>query len=97
MHSENGYPHPKSFKEKHLKALAAVLHLKAKDIQDAIDVSRHVYSPSEIPMPQENKDAFAALIAILSHERRGTLKTSYVLNLARTLYNGATKPAAWSK
>jgi transcriptional regulator with XRE-family HTH domain len=90
LHSENGFPHPKSFKPEHLAALARELKVPKHEIQTAIDASRHFYTPTETPMPTENKDAFRAFIDILDNDRRQTVKVSYVLNLARSLYNGAT-------
>lgn len=90
LHNENGFPHPKAFKPTHLAKLAKALGLPASEIQKAIDASRMIYSPQEIPMPLNTKDAFRRFIEVLSNDRRQTVKLSYVLNLARTMYNGAT-------
>ena len=90
LHNENGFPHPKAFKPDHLAKLAKVLQLPASDIQQAIDASRMVYSPQEVQMPLETKDAFRRYIEVLQNDRRQVVALSYVINLARTMYNGAT-------
>jgi len=90
LHNENGYPHPKSFKDEHLQALSRVLKLPAEDIRKAIDASRVMYQPKRAVMPVATRDAFKAFIDILSNDRREVLARTFVLNLAKSLYNGAT-------
>ena len=90
MHSENGFPHPKAFKPQHLAALSARLKIPSTDLQTAIDASRHLYTPRETPVPHEAMDAFRSFIEILDRDPRERVTLSYVRNLARNLYNGAT-------
>jgi hypothetical protein len=94
LHSENGFPHPKAFKTAHLKALVRVLNIPEKDLLAALDASRRLYTAQEDPMPLKSKDAMRTLIDILSNEKRTTFTVSYVLNLARNLYRGATGESA---
>jgi len=90
LHNENGYPHPKSFKDEHLQALSRVLKLPEEDIRKAIDASRVMYQPKRAMMPVATRDAFKAFIDIMSNDRREVLARTFVLNLAKSLYNGAT-------
>jgi len=90
MHNENGYPHPKAFKEQHLAALSSTLGLSLADLQVALDASRHRYTAKENPMPHATSDAFRTFIEILDRDPRRLLPTSYVRNLAANLYNGST-------
>ena len=90
LHSENGYPAPKSFKDRHMTALSRVLKIAPADIRKAIDSSRIVYGPKTVPIPIKTKDAFRAFIDILKNDRRENITRKFALNLARNLYNGAT-------
>ena len=90
MHNENGFPHPKAFKDRHLIALSALLSIPRADLQVALDASRHRYTPQETPMPHETVDAFRTFIEIIDRDPRPRLATSYVRNLAANLYNGST-------
>ena len=89
LHNENGYPHPKAFKNEHLKALARVLELSEKEITKAIDASRVFYQPKQEPTPAPVMDAFATFIRILENDRRTNVSLGFVVNLAKNLYNGA--------
>ncbi len=93
LHNENGFPHPKAFKELHIVALAKVLDIPELDIKKALDGSRHLYTRRGNPMPVKSKDAFRTFIEILKNDKNAAKKTirrSYVLNLAINLYRGAT-------
>jgi hypothetical protein len=89
LHSMNGYPHPKSFKSEHLRALSRILKIPQDKITRAIDASRHIYSPKEQPMPHESLNAFGRFIDILEHDNRVNVNRRTILHLAKTLYNGA--------
>src|SRR4051794_26678939 len=43
LHNMNGFPHPKSFKERHLIKLSKVLKLPQQKIRSALDASRHLF------------------------------------------------------
>jgi transcriptional regulator with XRE-family HTH domain len=90
LHGKNGFPYPRSFPPATLRKLASVLDLPASDIEKSIDASRLLYSQKEIPMPLASRDAFKRFIGVLQNDRRQTVTLSYVINLARTMYNGAT-------
>jgi transcriptional regulator with XRE-family HTH domain len=89
LHSKNGFPAPKSFKEHHLKSLSQLLHIPELEIRQAIDASRLMYTPGEIPPPAPAIDSFAAFIQILENDKRVRLLRSYVINLAKNLHAGA--------
>jgi transcriptional regulator with XRE-family HTH domain len=89
LHSKNGFPAPKSFKEQHLQSLSRLLHIPEQEIRSAIDASRLLYTPGEIPPPAPSIDAFAAFIQILENDKRVRLLRSYVINLAKNLHAGA--------
>ena len=89
LHNVNGYPHPKSFKPVHLQRLSRVLKIPPAEISRALDASRHLFTPTENPMPHEAFDALGRLIEILEHDKRHTVSRSYVLNLAKNLHRGA--------
>jgi hypothetical protein len=91
LHNENGFPHPKAFKSEHVARLALSLGLSKSEIHRAIDASRHLYTAREKPAPHATLDAFRDFIDILEHDRRQNISRSYVLNLARRLYRGATR------
>jgi DNA-binding XRE family transcriptional regulator len=91
LHNENGFPHPKAFRSKHVGELARVLGLSKLAIAKAIDASRHVYTAREKPTPHATLDAFENFIDILEHDRRQTVSRSYVVNLAKRLYAGAAR------
>lgn len=97
LHNTNGYPHPKSFTEKHLDQLARALRLKPAAIRQALDASRHLYTDRELPMPHGPFDAFGRYIEILENDKRQNISRTYALNLARTLYAGATPMPPRSK
>ena len=90
MHNENGFPHPKAFKDHHLAALSSTLGISLAELQVALDASRHRYTAQENPMPHASVDAFRTFIEILDRDQRPRLATSYVRNLAANLYNGST-------
>ncbi len=89
LHNVNGFPHPKSFNAVHLQRLSRVLRTPADKIKRALDASRHLFTPTENPMPHEAFDALGRLIEILEHDKRHTVSRSYVLNLAKNLHRGA--------
>ena len=86
----NGFPHPKSFKQHHLIKLSNALKLPQQKIRSALDASRHLFTPTEDPMPHEAFDALGRLIEILENDKRHTISRSYVLNIAKSLHRGAT-------
>lgn len=90
LHNENGFPHPKAFKDKHITGLSRVLKIPEPEIKEALDASRRLYTQRGNPMPHESKDAFRTYIEILRNDARQTFRRSYVLNLAINLYRGAT-------
>lgn len=77
MHNENGYPHPKSFKPRDLAALATQLGLDITALRTALDASRHLYTPTEHPMPHATVDSFKAFIEILERDPRERLSLTY--------------------
>jgi transcriptional regulator with XRE-family HTH domain len=70
LHNVNGYPHQKSYKPKHLKNLSKVLNIPLNKLTSALDASRHRFTPTEYPTPDEVFDELARLIEIL--EKRET-------------------------
>jgi transcriptional regulator with XRE-family HTH domain len=89
LHNINGYPHPKSFKEKHLIKLSKTLDIPQQKIRSALDASRHIFTPAEEPMPHKAFDALGQLIEILQNDKRHTISRTYVLNIAKSLHHGA--------
>lgn len=91
LHNLNGYPHPKAFSEEHLKQLAKAVKVPESKLRTALDASRHIFTPTENPVPHESFDAFQRFIDILSHDKRQNISRSYVLNLAKNLHNGSKR------
>lgn len=89
LHNTNGFPHPKSFGESHLRTLARAIKVPVMKLREALDASRHLYTPNEDPMPHKLFDAFARFIEIMENDKRHMLSRSYVINIAKTLRNGA--------
>jgi len=89
LHNLNGFPHPKSFKPAHLRRLSRALKVPQEKISRAIDASRHLFTPTENPMPHESFNALEHFINILEHDKRHTISRKYVLNIAKNLYRGA--------
>jgi len=94
LHNENGFPHPKAFSASHLERLAAALEIAPAEMQSALDASRHLYTPRESPVPREPLDAFRTFIGIMERDPRDRVTVSYVVNLARNLWNGAQAGAS---
>jgi hypothetical protein len=93
LHNKNGFPHPRSCKAHHLEALSEHLHIPLPTIHQALDASRHLFTPRERSLPVETKDGLKMLIDILQNDRRTKLMRSYVLNLARKLMAGGSEVA----
>jgi transcriptional regulator with XRE-family HTH domain len=89
LHNLNGFPHPKSFNHRHLQRLNRVLRIPQAEISRALDASRHLFTPTENPMPHHAFNAMERFIEILENDRRHTISRSYVLNIAKNLYRGA--------
>jgi transcriptional regulator with XRE-family HTH domain len=89
LHNLNGFPHPKAFKTVHLQRLSRILRTPADKIKRALDASRHLFTPTENPMPHESFDALGRFIDILEHDKRHTISRKYVLNIAKNLHRGA--------
>lgn len=85
-HSENGFPHPKSFTQERMRALASTLEIPLPRMQEALDASRHLYTKRETPMPVAASDAFGQFIETLENDKRQVIKKEYVLNLARRFH-----------
>ncbi|GEM_PF-3570741 len=88
LHNKNGYPSPRSLKPKHITAFSKVLKLSAQEIKDAIDASRPMFRPGQIPTPAPSLDAIQSLIDILGNDKRKWVPRGYVINLAKNLHNG---------
>src|ERR1043166_3956132 len=93
LHNVNGFPHPKSFDDRHVIKLSRVLKIPASKIRSTLDSSRHIFTPHENPVPQESVPAMQRFIEILENDKRQTISKAYVLNLAKNLHAG-TKRAA---
>lgn len=89
LHNTNGFPHPKSFKPVHVERLSKTLKIPQNKIRSALDASRHIFTPTENPMPHEQFEALGRFIEILENDKRKTISKEYALNLARNLYRGA--------
>jgi transcriptional regulator with XRE-family HTH domain len=89
LHNENGFPHPKAFTPDHLRQLAKAIKVPISQLEQALDASRHLYTVRENPMPRPAFDAFERFIDIIANDKRKTISRSYVVNLAKTLYNGS--------
>jgi transcriptional regulator with XRE-family HTH domain len=90
LHNVVGYPHPKAFKPVHVQRLSRTLKIPENKIRSALDASRHLFTPTENPMPHEAFDALGRLIEILENDKRHTISRTYVLNIAKSLHHGAT-------
>ena len=90
LHNVVGYPHPKAFKPIHVQRLSRTLKIPENKIRYALDASRHLFTPTENPMPHEAFDALGRLIEILENDKRHTVSRTYVLNIAKSLHSGAT-------
>jgi transcriptional regulator with XRE-family HTH domain len=90
LHNVVGYPHPKAFRPVHVQRLSRALKIPESKIRSALDASRHLFTPTENPMPHEAFDALGQLIEILENDKRQTISRSYVLNIAKSLHHGAT-------
>jgi len=90
LHNVVGYPHPKAFKPVHVQRLSRTLKIPENKIRSALDASRHLFTPTENPMPHEAFDALGRLIEILENDKRHTISRKYVLNIAKSLHSGAT-------
>ena len=90
LHNVVGYPHPKAFKPVHVQRLSRTLKIPENKIRSALDASRHLFTPTENPMPHEAFDALGRLIEILENDKRHTISRTYVLNIAKSLHRGAT-------
>lgn len=88
-HNKNGFPSPRAFTRNHLAALSRVLSIPEEEIQKSVDASRSIYSPGSAPEPAPEVNPLKILIEILKNEKRERITTSYVLNLAKNLYEGA--------
>lgn len=93
LHTRNGFPHPKSFKPAHIKALAKALKIPEPEILRALDASRHLYTPQENPAPQEAQDSLQTLVDTLRQIKKRNVSRTWVLNLALRLQKGAAAPA----
>jgi len=91
LHSENGFPHPKAFRPEHIDRLSRTLGTSKTAIRRAIDASRHLYTARQRPTPHPALDAFASFIDILDNDRRQSVSRSYIVNLAKKLYSGASR------
>jgi hypothetical protein len=89
LHNLVGYPHPKAFKGIHVQRLSRALKIPENKIKSALDASRHIFTPTENPMPHEAFDALSQLIEILENDKRHTISRGYVLNVAKSLHRGA--------
>ncbi len=83
LHTENGVPAARSFKEHHLKRLSAVLEIPVPQIKEAFDASRHRFTPSRTPAPVASSDALKGFIEALENDKRIRISKQYVLNLAK--------------
>lgn len=91
LHNENGFPHPKAFRQEHLERLGHVLKIPKPAIERVVDASRHLYTAREKPTPHDSFDALRHFIDIMEHDRRQTVSRDYVLNLAKRLCAGAIR------
>jgi hypothetical protein len=89
LHNTNGFPHPKSFKPIHVVRLSKILKIPQTKIRSALDASRHIFTPTETPMPHEAFDSPARFIEILENDKRKTISKEYALDLTRNLHRGA--------
>lgn len=89
LHNTNGFPHPKAFNKTHVVRLSRTLKIPEQKIRSALDASRHMFTPTENPMPHAEFDALGRFIEILENDKRKTISKEYALNLARNLYRGA--------
>jgi transcriptional regulator with XRE-family HTH domain len=90
LHNVVGYPHPKAFKPVHVQRLSRTLKIPENKIRPALDASRHLFTPTENPMPHEAFDALERLIEILENDKCHTISRTYALNIAKSLHRGAT-------
>lgn len=90
LHNVNGHPHPKAFKPVHVQRLSRALRIPENKIRSAVDASRHLFTPTEDPIPHAAFDALGQLIEILENDKRHTISRSYILNIAKSLHRGAT-------
>lgn len=93
IHTVNGVPAPRTFKPKHMRALAAVLRIPEDNIKNAYDASRHHFTPTENPVPHASQDSLRDLEVILANDKRKSIPRQWMLNIVRRLMAGAEKPA----
>jgi transcriptional regulator with XRE-family HTH domain len=89
LHTKNGVPHNRSFKELHIERLAEVLKIPVPQIKEAFDASRHRFTAQSKPEPAEATSALKGFIEALEHDRRKRVSKEYVLNLAKTFLASA--------
>jgi len=71
------------------KSLYQILKIPQNKISNAIDASRHLFTPTEHPMPREAFNAMERFIQILENDKRHTISRNYALNIAKNLYRGS--------
>lgn len=89
LHTKNGVPHTRSFKEYHLDRLSAVLKIPVPQIKEAFDASGHRFTAQSTPAPVSSTDALKGFIEALENDRRIRVSKEYVLNLAKTFLASA--------
>ena len=93
LRNVNGYPHPKSATKTRLAALAKVLSLSTKKVQESVDASRHIYTAREQTAPPAQINALEQLVNILENDKRVYVSRSRVLNMAKSLLIGCCPPS----
>ena len=93
LHSENGYPDPRYFGEKHIKSLALVLGLQEHQIRTALDQSRTIYTGTQNPRPAAAHDALETLRQLLASKKTTWIRTATILNTVIALQSVAKSPA----
>ena len=89
MHSETGYPAPRSLTPIRLQALADALQLQEADIRKALDESRAIYTGKPELTPRPSLDGLATLQSVLEQSRNTLVKRTWVLHLVKALRAGA--------
>jgi transcriptional regulator with XRE-family HTH domain len=89
LHTQNGVPHARSFKDQHLASLSRALKIPVPQIKEAFDASRHRFTAQEDPAPTSSTDALEGFIEALGNDKRERISKQYALNLAKTFLASA--------
>jgi hypothetical protein len=89
-HSTNGYPNPRYFGEKHIKALAGVMMKKETEIREALDQSRGIYTGVYTPGPAPHHDSLQTLLELFQGKSTTWVRRQTVVNAIKAFMKTST-------